>query len=246
MPAVTPVPKVADQTRAPHSARVSQWLHRQIPTLLTLREKITHPLCHRQVTGWIQRVADQSARCGIVFIIALVLEIVLLYLGRMMWALYGATHVGQYYLEKMPEQAEPIQRLFDVDPLAVGWETTMAVMSTALVLGCAAQLLHLIRYLYLSQGILGRLVIWYIPSAAYTAWRITLQHPFPEYTMACMLVALPILCLLSSALHLTQAALPELGDLRRGVTAISRNPPKTWRHLLKKIRIWLASTRQVD
>ena len=245
-PAAELVPKAAKRPRAAHSGRIVQWLRRQMPTLLALREKITHPLSHRQVTGWIQRVADQSARCGIVFIIALGLESGLLYLGRMMWALYCATHVGQYYLEKIPEKAEPIQRLFDADPLAVGWETTVAVMSTTLVLGCAAQLLHLFRYLYLSQGILGRLVIWYIPSAAYSAWRISLQHPFPEYTTACMLVALPTLCLLSSSLHLAQATLPELGGLRSGITAIAQNPPKNWRHLLKKIRIWLATTRQVD
>jgi hypothetical protein len=246
MPAAAPTPEARPRPRAPYGQRAQQWLRRQMSSIMALREKITYPFNHQIVTGWTQRVADRSIRCGIVFIIALILEIGLLCLGRMMWALYCATSVGQYYLKKIPEKAEPIQRLFDSDPLAVGWETTLAVMSAALVLGCAAQFFHLIRYLFHSQGIAGKLMIWFIPSAAYTAWRVSLQPPFPEYATACMLVAVPTLCLLSSCLHLAQAALPEMGDFRKLIAIIGQNRSKSWRYLLKKIRIWLATTRQVD
>ena len=232
-------------------------LRRQISTVAGFWQKLNHPFNLGNLNGWAQRVADRFIHCGLVFILALILETGLVYLGKMMWYLYTATPVGQYYLEKMAEHAEPIpsfpfenddgiQRVLDADPLLISWNSTLTAMWVGFLIGCATQLFHLIRYLYDSQGIIGKLIIWFIPSAGLSAWLIGQQDPFPDYSSACALVALPTLCVLPGCLRFAQAAVPELGVLLKIISAAVANKEKTWNHILKKIRLWLDTTGQVD
>ena len=213
--------------------------------IVALWKKIQHPIAIQKLTTWTQRVADRLIRCALVFIIALILEIGLLSLGKMLWFLYTSTSVGQYYLEKLPEKAEMFQRVVHADPLTLGWDTTLTVLYIGLLIGCAAQMLHLIRYLYESQGIIGKLVLWFLPSVGLTAWIISQRHPYPEYGLATTLVTVPTLCMLSSCLYLAQTMLPGIGEFGKILTIVFKNREKTWGTIFKKIRIWLDTTKQV-
>jgi hypothetical protein len=242
------IERPAADKRLPQQPARTQFLNtvrRHTRSLVALLSKFQHPIGVQKLTSWGQRVADRLIRCAIVFILVLILQIGLLSLGKMLWFLYVSTAAGQYYLEKLPEKAEMFQRIVHADALLLGWDTTLTVLLVGLLLGCAAQVLHLIRYLYESQGIIGKLALWVIPSMGLTAWIVSQRHPYPEYALAATLVALPTLCLLSSCLYLAQITLPELGDFRKIIAIIVKNKGKTWGDIIKKIRIWLDTTKQV-
>jgi hypothetical protein len=221
--------------------RIQPWTR----PILALIEKIQHPIDVRKLTTWSKNVADRLIRCGIVFVIALLLEIGLLSLGKMLWSLYVATAMGQYYVERLPEQAQVFQCVAEADPLALGLDVTLIVSCVSLMLGCVAQILHLIRYLYESQGIIGKLILWFFPCMGLNAWIISQWHPYPELAMAGVLAAVPTLCMLSSCLYLARTILPELGDLRVIVSIIMSNRDAAWTLIVKKIRIWFDTTKRV-
>jgi len=219
--------------------------HQWIRPLKALIRKIQHPIDVRKLTTWSKKVTDRMIRCGIVFAIALVLEIGLLALGKMLWSLYTATAMGKYYVARLPEQARMFQSVLEADPLTLGLDTTLAVFCVSLLVACAAQILHLIRYLYESQGIIGRLLLWFIPCTGLTAWLISQRHPYPELALAGTLTIVPTLCILSSCLYLARIILPELGDLRVVATIINKNRGAAWALIFNKIRTWFDSTKRV-
>lgn len=218
-------------------------LHRYSGPLEALIKKIQNPMGVRRLTTWAQRALDRLIRCAIVFAIALVLEIGLLILGKMMWSLYVATDAGRYYLEKLPEKAQMFHSIALADAWTLGWNTTLTVLLVCLLLGGAAQFLHLVRYLYESQGVIGKLALWFGPCVGLTGWIVSQQHPFPEYALAATLVAAPTLCMLSSCLYLARTIVPEIGEFRKIVALIATNREKTWGAIAKKIRIWLNVTK---
>ncbi len=228
---------------APHRmlSRLRQWSR----PMLTMLQKIEHPIDVRKLTTWSKKVGDRLLRCGIVFFIALILETGLLLLGKMLWSLYVATGMGQYYVKRMPEQAKVFQSILEVDPLTLGLDTTLVVLGVGLLVGCAAQILHFIRYLYESQGIIGKLLLWFIPCTGLAAWIISQRHPYPVLPLAATLAAVPTLCMLSSCLYLARIILPEIGDLRAIVQIIANNRGAAWDHIMEKIRIWFDTTRRI-
>jgi hypothetical protein len=221
--------------------RLRQWAQ----PMLSLVKKIEHPIDVRKLTTWSKRVADRLIRCGLVFSIALMLEIGLLALGKMLWSIYVATPIGQYYVTRLPEQAQVFQRILEADPLALGLDVTLVVFCAGLLVGCVAQILHLIRYLYDSQGILGKLILWFIPCTGLTAWAISGRYPYPDPVLAGTMTIIPTLCMLSSCLYLTRILLPELGDLRAVVSIVMGNRGTAWALIIKKIRIWFDKSKRV-
>jgi hypothetical protein len=236
---------VAMQSPEPAPHRMLSRLRRWSRPMLTLLQKIEHPIDVRNLTTWSKKVGDGLLRCGIVFFIALILETGLLLLGRMLWSLYVATPMGQYYVKRMPEQAQAFQSILEADPLTLGLDTTLVVLGVGLLVGCAAQILHFIRYLYDSQGIIGKLLLWFIPCTGLAAWIISQRHPYPVLPLAATLTAVPTLCMLSSCLYLARIILPELGDLRAMVQIIVSNRGAAWDHIMEKIRIWFDTTRRI-
>ncbi len=201
-----------------------------------LLQKIQHPLAVDKLSGWAQQVADRLIRCGLVLVIALILEVGMLVFYKMTWFLYVATTTGQHYIKTFPGKAAVFERIAHADPLSLGLDTTLTVLWMGLLVGVVAQLLHLIGHLYESQHFIGKLVIWFVPFMGAAAWVMTQQEPFPEMTHAAMLVALPALCLLSSCLYLAQAILPEVGEFLKRTTAVFRNRSHAWGQMIKKIR----------
>jgi hypothetical protein len=220
-------------------------LRRWIRAASALVEKIEHPIDVRKLTTWSKRVADRLIRCAIVFTIALALEIGLLAMGKMLWSLYTATAMGQYYIERLPEQAQVFSAVAQADPLSLGLDTTIVVLCVSLLVACAAQILHLPRYLYESQGFIGKLLLWFIPCTGLTAWVISQRYPYPELPLAGTITAVPTLCILSSCLYLARILLPEVGDLRVIISIIRDNRSAAWENIIEKIRIWFDTTKRV-
>lgn len=238
-PAVT---AAKPSSEPPH--QLSNRFRQRIRPILTLIHRIQHPIDLRKLTTWSRRVADRLIRCGMVLAVALILEIGLLYLGKMLWSLYVATAAGQYYVDSLSEEARVFQSITEADPLSLGLDITLVVFFVNLLVACASQILHLTRYLYESQGILGKLILWFIPYTGLSAWFISQRHPYPELALAGTLALVPTLCMLSSCLYLARIILPEVGDLRAVVSIIMNNKDAAWALIIKKIRIWFDATKR--
>jgi hypothetical protein len=207
--------------------------------LVPLLRKIQHPIPVDKISGWGQTVADRLIRCGLVFVIAMILEIGMLAMGRMMWSLYTATVSGEHYLKNFPEKAAAYQHITGADPLSLGFEATVTMLWLGLLTGCAAQLLHLIHHLYESQHLIGKMVIWFAPFIGAGAWIMTRQVPFLEMVHAVLLVTLPALCLLSSCLYLGRALLPELGRVLKFGASTAGTIYGARGGVLQNIRQWV-------
>jgi hypothetical protein len=225
--------------------RLANLFRQRIRPMLTLIHRIQHPIDVRKLTTWSKRVADRLIRCAMVFAIALILEIGLLFLGKMLWSLYVATAAGQYYVKRLSEEARVFQSITEADPLSLGLDTTLVVLCVSLLVACAAQILHLTRYLYDSQGIFGKLILWFIPCTGLSAWFVSQRPPYPELAVAGTLALVPTLCMLSSCLYLARIILPEVGDLRTVVSIIRNNKDAAWALIIKKIRIWFDASKRV-
>jgi hypothetical protein len=204
------------------SSKFTQKVRQIVHPVLPLFEKIRHPMGTDNFTSWAQRVADRMISCGIVLVIAFILQVGSLSLGKMLWFLYISMPIGQNFILIFPERAEMFRDIVDADPLILGWDITMAALYVVLLLGCIAQIMHLIRYFYDPQGVIGKLCLWISPFTAGTAWAISQQPPYPEYALAVTLAVIPVLCILGSCLRLVQAVLPEIGDLRKAIDFIRR------------------------
>lgn len=229
-----------------HRFRMTARMRHWTGPVLALIRKIQHPVYVSRLTSWSKRVADRLISCGIVFVIALLLEIGLLTLGKMLWSLYTATSTGQYYIEHMPEQAQMFESIAGADPLTLGLDLTLVVFCVSLLVAGAAQFLHLIRYLYESQGIIGKLILWFIPCTGLSAWIVSLRHPYPELALAGSLAAVPTLCTLSSCLYLARILLPEGGDLRVIASIITNSKHAGWTLIFSKIRMWFDATKRMS
>lgn len=240
---------VVEKTALPSStpsviARVMEKAEAYCGPLVTLLKKIRHPIPVDKISGWGQTVADRLIRCGLVFVIAMVLETAMLVMGRMMWSLYTATVSGGHYLKSFPEKAAVYRQITQANPVSLGFEATLTMLWIGLLVGCVCQLLHLIHHLYESQHLIGKLILWFAPFIGAGAWALTRQMPFLSMVDAVLLVTLPALCLLSSCLYLARALLPELGPiLNVGASTVGAISGARGR-IFQNIRQWVDSFTQ--
>ncbi len=198
------------------------------------------PLKPEKLQNWWRRLADGMLSCGIVFIVALVLEIGLLYVLKMLWYVYTATNVGKYYVLHFPGKAAAIQHLMTMDMLMLAWDSTLMVLYVCLLLSIIAQFLHLIRYLFDTQGWVGKLIIWCTPTTALAAWGIFQQYHLPHYLPAIGLVLVPTLCILSRCMQMAHDTLPEIGMLWNMVAnALWKGDNRSWTKIKRKLRSWI-------
>lgn len=195
---------------------------------------------------WTQRMGDALLRCGVIFVIALIFEIGLLYLSSFFWHLYIWTTVGQYYVKHFADKAKALQSLVQTDPLVLGWEITVLSLFVCLAVACVARFFHLIRYFYDSQGFPGKLIIWFLPTIALTAWAQILRDPMIDYTIASILVIVPTICMLSGCLHLAQVLLPELGGIIKLLTRAWGIRNQAFSLTRDKIKIWLDEAKRIE
>ncbi len=194
----------------------------------------------KKIQNWWRRLADRLIACGVVSLAALVMQAVLLHVFNMLWFLYGETEVGKYYIRHFPEKAAAIQHLMAMDLLVLAWGSTLTVLCVCLLLSVPAQLLHLVRYLFDSQGWVGKLVIWCPPAAALAAWWIAREYELDHYLQAVALVLVPSMCIISTCLQMTRDALPEFGQLWNGVAnVVWKGENSLWTQIKRK---WLAMT----
>lgn len=137
-----------------------------------------------------------------------------LYFARGFWAIYIETQVGKIYLADHPQNTAIINTLLATDAAVLALGCAWTALRNLVLVGAACQVTFVLRCLYFSQGLFGRVLFWGLPLAALGAFQ---PHADPQTSFpAAMLLALvPTLILMPNTFHLVSNYVPEIDDLYR-------------------------------
>jgi len=172
---------------------------------------------------WSRRIADALFRCLVVSTTALILEIGMLYMAKMVWFVYISTHVGQVYLAKFGAGTNGIQYLMTSNLALVGWQAVMTVLVLCVMVAAASQWFFLLRFLYLPFGFAGHMVLWTLPLTGLSAYCLYLTHTLNHFGVSCMVTLLPTFLLLPACVQLAQILMPDMGIVIRATKNTAGN-----------------------
>ncbi len=190
-----------------------------------------------QVQRWSQKVGDAIARGIISFVIALLLEIGLLHLGHMLWFVYTATPVGQYYLASAGTHAQSLQYLAQLDLMLLGWQATVTAVCICLIAGAVGRFSQLVRFFHDPFGLPVKLVLWGLPLAGAAAWAISRNDEMISIEIAWLIVLVPTVLMVNRSIQLSKLMVPELSTFF-GLSAGGFE--KTYHLLKSKLLDWIS------
>ena len=134
---------------------------------------------------------------------------ILLSLLEAFWYLYLETPVGIKYTAN-PSRLSPhlLTQLFKRDLFLFSIEIATATMTACLIISAAFQILALRRYCYLGRGLLNRLIVLLLFSAA-AAYKLSHTSQI-DLLVAFGISIVPSLCLFPSCMNISARILPEL------------------------------------
>jgi hypothetical protein len=166
----------------------------------------------RAIQNWLRELIRSLIEITILFTITAVLVGILLSFLEAFWYLYLETPVGIKYTAN-PSRLSPhlLTQLFKRDLFLLSIEIATATLTACLIISAAFQILALRRYFYLGRGLLNRVIVLLLFSAA-AAFKLahTSQIDLP---IALGVSIVPSLCLFPSCMNISARILPELTPL---------------------------------
>lgn len=188
--------------------RTESFFQRHLPAIKALDARLTQ--WRRNLQQWSQKPLNALFNCAMLFLTALLLNMLLQFLGKYLWFIYTATTVGEHYIKTFSDAAAVIETLLGRAPVVLAWEVVFLVLVVNLPVALITQFTHISR-LYLDSGALIVKSIWIFSSALGTAWLLSQREPLPPLVLAFTLTLLPTVCLLGGCLNLARTLLPEMG-----------------------------------
>ncbi len=177
------------------------------------------------VLKWIRHFWGKFTELVLTFGITVILYTGILYLVSFLWIVYLDTPTGQRFITLHYVDTALIDSLRQQNFLIFSLRISLIVMSVCLVLGVVSQLLALVRYFYDGRGFFSHLILWGIPSAAFST--LAINGAFETGWVALSLLGfLPVVALFNGCLRFTSELLPEVSPLFRS----------TFHLVLRKIR----------
>jgi hypothetical protein len=166
----------------------------------------------RAIQIWLRELIYSLIEITILFTVTAVLVGILLSLLEAMWYLYLETPVGIKFTAD-PSRLSPhlLTQLFKRDLFLLSLEIAAATLTACLIISIAFQILALRRYFYLGRGLLNRIIVLLLFSAA---GAFNLSHsdqlnPFVAFGVSIV----PSLCLFPSCMNISARIFPELTPL---------------------------------
>jgi hypothetical protein len=166
----------------------------------------------RAIQIWLRELVRSLIEIIILFAVTAVLAGILLSLLEAFWYLYLETPVGIKYTAD-PSRLSPhlLTQLFKRDLFLFSIEIATATMTACLIISAAFQILALSRYCYLGRGLLNRLIVLLLFSAA-GAFKLAHTSQI-DPLVAFGISIVPSLCLFPSCMNISARILPELTPL---------------------------------
>lgn len=167
----------------------------------------------RALQIWLRELIYSLIEIAILFVVTAVLVGILLSSLQALWYLYLETPVGIKFTAH-PSRLSPhlVTQLFKRDLFLFSIEIATATMTACLIMSSAFQIPALHRYFYLGRGLLNRVIILSLFSAAGT-FKLSYTGQI-EPLVAFGITIVPSLCLFPSCMNISARILPELTPLR--------------------------------
>ncbi len=148
---------------------------------------------------------------------------VLLYFLKMLWHVYIATYVGQYYLAEFPLHAQRTFNILGRNLLEFSLKMNILAFLVCIGTGVTCKVLHISRFLYLNRGMFGRIAICGLPLTGFVALIASSKFGLPEWTSAYTYSLPPTLAVFTGCFNLADGLFPEIGDFLKRVEAYLKN-----------------------
>ena len=171
------------------------------------KRKLKQAGCAIQI--WLRELIHSLLEIIILFAVTAVLAGILLSLLEAFWYLYLETPVGRKFTAD-PSRLSPhlLTQLFKRDLFLFSIEIATATLTACLIISAVFQILALRRYFYLGRGLLNRLIVLLLFSAA---GAFKLAHISQIDVLVAFGVSIvPSLCLFPSCMNISARILPEL------------------------------------
>ena len=142
-----------------------------------------------------------------------VLCFIIYYTFDMFWYLYMSTPMGKKFISLYPEQATTIFELSDLNLVYFSSKVTLSAFIICFTIGAFGRFSHICHYLYLSQGLFGKLLYWGIPLTGAVAYYIKYEYGFSDWKTTGFIVMIPTYLLFISCFKYSQKLIPEAGDM---------------------------------
>ena len=163
----------------------------------------------RAIQIWLRELIHSLIEIIILFAVTAVLAGILLSLLEAFWYLYLETPVGIKYTAN-PSRLSPhlLTQLFKRDLFLFSIEIATATITACLIISAAFHILALRRYCYLGRGLLNRIIVLLLFSAA-GAYKLSHTSQI-DLLVAFGISIVPSLCLFPSCMNISARILPEL------------------------------------
>ena len=163
----------------------------------------------RAIQIWLRELIHLLIEITILFAVTAVVAGILLSLLEAFWYLYLETPVGIKYTAN-PSRLSPhlLTQLFKRDLFLFSIEIATATLTACLIISAAFQILALRRYFYLGRGLLNRIFVLLLFSAA-AAFKLANTSQL-DLLVALGVSIVPSLCLFPSCMNISARILPEL------------------------------------
>lgn len=152
---------------------------------------------------------------------ALLLNILLLYLSKMMWHIYTSTPVGKRYTNAFVEMSQSIFYILDQNPAVLSIKLITTAFIICFTIGSISRVFHISRYFYESRGFFGKLIFWGFPLTFITATFVMPLYNINLSELAYMLSFLPTLFVFMGCFNLSIALFPEIGFFLNKITFVN-------------------------
>lgn len=163
----------------------------------------------RAIRIWLRELIYSVLEVMILFTVTAVLIGILLSSLEALWYLYLQTPVGIKYTAN-PTRLSPhlLTQLFHQDLFLFSVEVAVAVLTACLAISAAFQILALRRYFYVGRGMLNRIVVLVLFSAA-AGFKLAHAGSI-DLPVAIGVSIIPSLCLFPSCMNISARILPEI------------------------------------
>ncbi len=148
---------------------------------------------------------------------------VLLYFFKMLWHVYVATYVGQYYLAEFPIHAQRTINVLGRNLLEFSLKMNVLAFLVCMGAGVTCKVLHISRFLYLNRGMLGKIAVCGLPLTVLVALLARSKFGLPEWNSAYTYSLAPTLAVFTGCFDLADRLFPEIGDSLKRIEAYLKN-----------------------
>lgn len=191
-----------------------------------------------RLSTWLHRIGDAAVRLAMAVIIALILETGFVFLVTAMWHLYIETHVGMQYISMGSPIASSLSHISEMSALFLAWDLTLSALTLSTAAAIIGSLTGLTRFLHEPFGWIGKAVLWALPLSLAVGWRLQSQEPMIALNVACILSAIPPLCVTNRCIYLVQTVVPDAGSILGALSASANSSTKLVSEVKDLLQKW--------